>query len=124
MTEEQKALIEKAKESLQAALLLKEQGYFDFAVSRAYYAMFYLAESLLLSQGLSFSKHSAVIAAFGQHFAKTGRIPEEFHRYLIEGQEGRNVGDYDAGEGLSEQDAEEQIKVTVIRETRAVEHAK
>jgi uncharacterized protein (UPF0332 family) len=72
--------------------------------------MFYIAEAFLLGEGLTFSKHSGVIAAFGQRFAKTGRVPQEFHRYLIEGEAARNVGDYDTGPGLSEKDAAEQIR--------------
>ncbi len=109
MTPEQAALLQKAQDSLQAARLLSEQRFYDFAASRAYYAMFYVAEALLLGEGLSFSKHSAVIAAFGQRFAKTGRVPPEYHRYLIQGETSRNVGDYDIGPGLSEADAAEQI---------------
>ena len=62
-----------------------------------------------MGQGVSFSKHSAVIAAFGRYFAKTGLVPVEFHRYLIEGQDSRNVGDYDAGPGLTHYQAAEQI---------------
>ena len=38
------ALIDKAKNSLGAARILIRDGYFDFAASRAYYAMFYIAE--------------------------------------------------------------------------------
>ena len=109
MTQEQAALVEKARSSLQAARLLSDEGYFDFAVARAYYTMFYLAEALLLGEDRAFSKHGAVIAAFGQLFAKTGRLPVEFHRYLIEGADSRNVGDYDTGPGLSGEDAAEQI---------------
>ena len=71
--------------------------------------MFYVAETLLLGEGVTLSKHSAVISAFGERFAKTGRVSEEFHRYLIEGQESRNVGDYDTGPGLSIDEAHEQI---------------
>jgi uncharacterized protein (UPF0332 family) len=55
------------------------------------------------------SKHSAVIAAFGQYFAKTGRVPVEYHRYLIENEQRRNVGDYDVQSGLTESDATEQL---------------
>ena len=109
MTPAQAALVRKARESLEAAQLLAERGFYDFAVSRAYYAMFYLAEALLLGEGLAFSKHSAVIAAFGQHFTKMRRVPAEFHRYLIEGGSSRNVGDYDVSSRLSEADAREQI---------------
>lgn len=110
MTQEQVALLKKAKDSLEAARLLVDKGYYDFAVSRTYYSMFYIAEAFLLGEGLSFSKHSAVIAAFGQHFIKTGRIPQEFHRYLIEGEDSRNVGDYDIIPGLSKKEALEQIE--------------
>lgn len=105
MTQEQAALIQKSKDSLEAARLLASKDFYDFSVSRAYYAMFYVAEALLLGEGLAFSKHSAVIAAFGQHFAKTGRVPPEFHRYLIEGEGSRNVGDYDIRSRLSKDDA-------------------
>jgi len=109
MTSEQTALLQKAKTSLEAARLLSNQDYFDFAVSRAYYAMFYVAEALLLGEGLAFSKHTAVIAAFGKEFAKTGRVPPEFHRYLIEGEDSRKVGDYDIHPGMTGDEAREQI---------------
>lgn len=66
MTPEQQGLLEKAARSLQAAKLLNQEGLSEFATTRAYYAMFYVAEAFLEGEGLSFSKHSAVIAAFGQ----------------------------------------------------------
>ncbi|GIK36765.1 MAG: UPF0332 protein [Chloroflexota bacterium] len=109
MTSEQLALLRKAAESLKAAKLLAEQGFQDFAASRAYYAMFYVASAFLLGEGLTFSKHSTVIAMFGQHFAKTGRVPPEFHRYLIEGQGSRNVADYDIGPSLTQAQTALQI---------------
>lgn len=62
--------------------------------SRAYYSLFYTAEALLLSRGLSFSSHSAVIANFGKEFAKTGILNPKFHHYLTESQDRRNIGDY------------------------------
>ena len=72
MSPELEALLNKADRSLAASQRLFEGADYDFAASRAYYAMFYLAEALLLTLRLTFSKHSAVIAAFGQHFVKTG----------------------------------------------------
>lgn len=71
MTPEQAALGRKAQASLQAARLLASQGFHDFAAARAYYSMFYLAEAFLLGESLAFSRHSGVIAAFGQHFARS-----------------------------------------------------
>jgi uncharacterized protein (UPF0332 family) len=89
--------------------MLETRGFFDFAVSRAYYSMFYIAEALLLTEGLTFSKHSAVISAFGQKFARTGAVPSEFHRFLIEGQDSRNIGDYDIRSDLTGDDARKHI---------------
>jgi uncharacterized protein (UPF0332 family) len=88
---------------------LAEDGPYDFAASRAYYTMFYVAEALLLGEGLSFSKHTAVIAAFGRRFARPGIVPAEFHRYLVDGQDMRTVGDYGTGPGLTRAQAAEQI---------------
>lgn len=109
MTSEQAALVRKVKESVEAAKLLAEQGYYEFAVSRAYYSMFYIASAFLLGKGLTFSKHSTVIAKFGEHFIKTGRVPVEFHRYLIKAENSRIVGDYDTGQSLTPSHAELQI---------------
>jgi uncharacterized protein (UPF0332 family) len=109
MSPEQEALLKKAHDSLRGARLLAREGLHDFAASRAYYTMFYVAESLLLGEGLSFSKHTAVIAALGRRFARTGTVPAEFHRYLIDGQDMRTVGDYGTGPGLTQAHAGEQI---------------
>jgi len=109
MMPEQGALLSKAHDSVRAAKLLADAGLYDFVVSRAYYAMFYVAEAFLLGRGLSFSRHAGVIAAFGERFAKTGIVSVELHRYLIEGQDKRNVGDYQIGPGLPDIQAAEQI---------------
>ncbi len=106
MTPEQQALLDKARRSLEAARSLIQQGFYDFAVSRAYYAMFYIAEALLDQEGLSFSSHAAVISAFGQHLARPGKVPTEFHRQLIDAQAQRTRADYDPQPDLSQSDAE------------------
>jgi uncharacterized protein (UPF0332 family) len=54
------ALLDKARASYRAAVLLSQQGYPDFAASRAYYAMFYAAQALLLSRELSFAGSAIV----------------------------------------------------------------
>jgi uncharacterized protein (UPF0332 family) len=71
--------------------------------------MFYIAEAFLLGEGVAYSKHSGVISAFGQRFAKTNRVPTEFHRYLIEAEEKRSSGDYSIYPVLTEAEANEQI---------------
>jgi len=110
MTEQQAGLLAKARRAVENAKAQVERGDHDFAVSRAYYAMFYAAEAVLLEKDLSFSKHSAVIAAFGLHFVRTGLVPAEFQRYLTEGQAARNVSDYDIGPEVTSAEAAEQIE--------------
>jgi len=56
------ALFKKAKRYLASARLLLEAADCDSAVSRIYYAAFYVAESLLDASGLSFSSHKGVIS--------------------------------------------------------------
>ena len=109
MTAQQESLLDQARASLAAAKLLRASGFDGFAASRAYYAMFYVAQALLLGKGLTFSKHAGVVSAFGEHFAKTRDLPPEFHRYLIRGMEVRHAGDYAGPAAVTSQEADEQI---------------
>jgi uncharacterized protein (UPF0332 family) len=109
MTEQQEALLEKAKASLDGAHVLHRTRLYGFAASRAYYTMFYVAEALLLGDGFEFSSHAGVISAFGREFSKTGRIPTEYHRFLVDGQDRRLMADYETGVEVSQEKAEEVI---------------
>lgn len=104
-------MLQKAAQSVEAADELLQNGYAGFAVSRAYYAMFYSAEALLLKQNLSFSKHGAVIAAFGEHFIKAKIFDPKFHRYLREAFDQRLVGDYDVMNEISPETRERQLRM-------------
>lgn len=101
MKEKLQDFINKAKSSLSASKLLEANQMYDFAGSRAYYTMFYIAEAYLWEKGLSFSSHSAVIAAFGKEIVKPGLVPVEFHRYLIDAQEKRTQADYEIDQNIS-----------------------
>ena len=107
---EQSDLLAQAQDSVNAATLLADAGYAGFSASRSYYAMFYIAEALLLGLDLSFSKHSAAIAAFGLHFSKTGLVPGEFQRYLTEAESLRHLGDYGDRSSVTLERAQEQIR--------------
>ena len=109
MTPQQEGLLRKARRNLRSARVLLADGDYDSAVSRAYYAMFHVAEALLLSKGLAYSKHSAVIAAFGKEFAKTGILPVDFHAHFREAAEARNISDYQAVSHVTEEAALQHI---------------
>jgi uncharacterized protein (UPF0332 family) len=104
------SLLRKASRYLESARLLRDSGDIDSAISRAYYAAFYVAETLLDRLGLSFSSHKAVISGFGQEFAKTARLDPRFHRLLIAAFEKRQRADYLADTGLDEADVDQLIE--------------
>ncbi len=75
-------LLQKAKESLDAVRSLLRDGYPGFSASRAYYAMFYVDDALLVILGQTYRKHSALIAAFGREYARQGRFDPKYHQWL------------------------------------------
>lgn len=79
------------------------------AVNRAYYATFYAANALLATKGLERSKHSGVIAAFRQHFVKTGLIEPEYSDTYGQSMDERHNADYDL-ETLSYETASENLE--------------
>ncbi|MFN8385661.1 MAG: HEPN domain-containing protein [Anaerolineales bacterium] len=109
MKPEVEELLDKARRSIKTAEKIFKDGEIDFAGSRAYYALFYIAEALLLERGLAFSSHSAVIANFGKEFARTQTLNPKFHNYLIKAQDRRNIGDYAIGNHLTEDEVREML---------------
>lgn len=109
MTEDQLYLLEKARDSLNAAKILLNSGYTLDASSRAYYSSFYVAEAFLEGEGKSFASHSAVISTFGRDFANVGKVPVEFHRMLLESERLRHKADYSRRGSVSSEQAQEQI---------------
>lgn len=71
----------RSRQAVETGQLVLAHEDFIAAVNRAYYAIFYAANALLATKGLERSKHSGVIAAFRQHFVKTGLVDAEFSRF-------------------------------------------
>lgn len=87
-------LLEKARRAFDAAEATLEQGHADFAISRAYYGCFYIAQAMLLSEGLEYASHGQVVAQFGLHFAKPRRLDPTFHQLLSRAFQLRQGADY------------------------------
>lgn len=114
-------LLRLAQESIRGARVLLKENLPGQSASLAYYAMFYVAQALLWSRGLTFAKHSGVIARFGQEFAKTKLLDPIYHRYLREGFEIRQIADYGVTEDITRKQASELIRHAsqFLREARA-----
>lgn len=55
--------------------------------------MFYSVQAALLSKGLKYSSHAAVVAHFGQHFIKSNLLPKKLGKALAKAFRSRMVSD-------------------------------
>jgi uncharacterized protein (UPF0332 family) len=110
MSDEITKFIEKAEHALSVAEDLMRQGHAPDAASKIYYSMFYAAQALLKSEGIEVVKHSAVEAAFGYSFVKSGKIDQKYHRMLINARKVREIADYDIDEEIVEPVASVKIE--------------
>jgi len=95
---------------LEVAALNLSEGYPDSAVNRAYYAIFYAANALLVTEGLGRSKHSDVKAAFRERFVKPGIIEIEFSRIYGRVMDNRHASDYEIEIPIETQVAEQDMQ--------------
>jgi uncharacterized protein (UPF0332 family) len=102
-------LLNKAERAIIAARHLEENGDIEFAIGRAYYAMFYIAEAMLNEKDLRFSKHGGVHGAFGEPIIKTGLMDQKYHRWLLSAFNRRIVGDYGIEAVFTSEEAQEAI---------------
>jgi uncharacterized protein (UPF0332 family) len=95
---EQKEKVQKAFDRSQVTLremeILFQAGFHHGAADRAYYAAFHAVTAALLSKGLEFARHAAVISHFGKEFIKTGVFDLKHHQTLIEAFNLRQKADY------------------------------
>lgn len=113
--------LENADEALSAAQLSLDNDFYSAAINRAYYAIFYAANALLSTKKLARSKHSGVLAAFRQHFIKTGLLVPDLSEIYGQIMDDRHAGDYELITAISKEDAKINLKqakyfVTVVRE--------
>ncbi len=84
--------------------------FFGIAVNRAYYAVFYAANALLITKGVSRSKHSGTIGAFRQYFVKPGLIEPEYSDIYGNLMSDRHISDYNMDMVIEAQRAEAAIQ--------------
>jgi uncharacterized protein (UPF0332 family) len=106
-------LIEKAEKFLSTAEQALNSGDYDSCVSRCYYAMFFMAEAVLLTKRLTASSHKGVISLFGEHFVKTKILERELGKALNDAYDKRLVGDYGVGFTVTEEQAKDLLETAL-----------
>jgi len=100
MTEEQRKAIvayriENAVSTLNEVKDHRDNGYYNTAVNRLYYACYYAASALLVANGIETKSHDGVRQMLGKHFVLTGKIPPELGHFYSVLFSKRSSGDYE-----------------------------
>lgn len=101
---------ERGGEALSAAKLLLSAGFFNDAISRAYYAAFHWARALLVSQGIDPKPHRGVVQMVSLNFVTTGKLTEEEAAILAQLETYREISDYTPAADFTEAVAAEVVK--------------
>jgi uncharacterized protein (UPF0332 family) len=104
------AMIAKSRAKIRAAERSLEDGDWDDACSRAYYAVFHAVSAVLRERDLVLSSHAQTIAAFNREFVHKGTFPKGFSRTLRQLFDDRQSGDYDVPSILDEATARKYVE--------------
>jgi len=102
--------IKKAEKFISTAEYSLNTGDYDSCASRCYYAMFFMAEAVLLTKGLIASSHKGVISLFGEQFVKTGIFERELGKALNDTYDKRIIGDYGVGFTVTEEESKDLLE--------------
>lgn len=100
------ALLSKSQKYLRSAAVLFELEDFDSSASRAYFAMFYVAQGLLLTESEAFSSKQGIRSSFVRQFVEHGPLPARAGEAFERAFELQEVGDYAHDHAVSRSDAE------------------
>ncbi|MBL7904593.1 MAG: HEPN domain-containing protein [Bacteroidales bacterium] len=87
--------ISRAKDTLDDARILADNGKWNSAINRLYYAAYYAIIALLLSDDYKPTTHNGVKSCFSVYFVKTGKIDKESGKIFSQLFNWRQKGDYD-----------------------------
>ena len=93
-----------------AADLLLEAGFYEDAVSRAYYAVLHAAKAALLARNIITESHTVVRRLFGKELVQQGLLEKEWALILAHEQDERASADYDVELSFSQEVAGQRVE--------------
>jgi len=93
-----------------AAETLLRAGFYEDAVSRAYYAVFHAAKAALLARDIIAESHAAVRRLLGKELVKQGLLEKEWAMILAQEQDERALADYDVELTFSQEIAQKRVE--------------
>jgi uncharacterized protein (UPF0332 family) len=85
----------RVNETLEEVEFLVDNGLYNTAINRLYYACFYAVTSLLVKHEINAHKHAGVRQMFGLHFVSSGKIDKKLARFYTDLYDKRQTSDYD-----------------------------
>lgn len=108
------SLFAKAQRYLRSAALLLEMEDYDSSVSRAYFAMFYSAQAILIFDEGALSSRQTIRSAFRRRYVETGILPARAGDALNEAAYIQEIADYG-----HESDIDKAIAERILQEAEA-----
>jgi len=87
--------MESAYITFEAAKVLVQNGFWNSAVNRLYYAVFYAVNALLVLSEIDSQTHSGMRTQFSRCFIKTGKLDKKYGKLLVQLYDWRQQGDYE-----------------------------
>jgi len=106
--------IEQAKENLEEAILLFDNGKFKGASSRAYYSILHAIRAILALEQKDFKKHSSVIGYFNKAYINAEVFPKELGKSINSARLYREKSDYVDFYIVSRKDAFKQVETAKL----------
>jgi uncharacterized protein len=72
--------LESAKTTFNAASVLVENGFWNSAVNRLYYSLYYAVNAVLVMQNIHTKTHAGTKTKFSEYFVKTGKFDKKYGR--------------------------------------------
>ena len=87
--------MENAHRTLDEVRLHIENGLYNTAVNRLYYACYYAVSALFVANGITTKSHDGVKQMFSMHYVKSGKVPMRYGRFYSALFDKRITGDYE-----------------------------
>ena len=87
-----------------------ENATLESTVNRIYYSMFYAVSGLLITLGLSSSKHSGVLSIFNREIVNKGHLEKKWGEFYSDMFKRRQKGDYQDFVEFQKQDVKAWLK--------------
>lgn len=102
--------LQRAKETLESAIVLYDRKDLMGANNRAYYSIFYAIRAVLALEPIDFKRHKDVIGYFNKNYVKSEIFPRKMGTKIVQAQTIREDSDYDDEYEPNYEKTQEQIE--------------